>query len=538
MWLFGLTEVEKQAIPYGLIQILKLGTEFIPYPGLYTLKKDIKENGIYESMNSNDITNPIHSQDPRDNITKYLRKIIPLFKQYSILECDKNMGSCIIKRTLLNTLTMNILDTDSFTIVEKSDTLIINEFKESIKEYHTLKTIIQVTHDKLPRMNALPKAHKTPLKIRPIIGAARVYTTNLSILLDQILKPVINRSNKRNSFNIVNTREYIKRIKLLNAEIKSNKLNISNLKIDALDFDSMYQNIKHEPMLNNIDTMLCLYRNKMEHQYYKQGNKIHLIDNRTIIKLVKLYLKFNYFTYNNKTYLQKIGIPTGGNCSPLLANLYLAAYEIKFIIENSALYELYKFSGRYLDDLIIITWDLIYNNKVIKDLYNNDMGITPTNDGGQNWEIYLDLTLCIDLLLNSLIWKMYRKPGNCYNYPHAKTFLPKSTKTGFIKGEIKRIYQNSMLKEDFTNEVIFFIEKLLTRGYGFKYLLNIVKTVAQNLKLNIIQTREINYNDKWIVTKYNNILNRKQVEILLTQNNGVTTRLALTNHKKIKNYTK
>ena len=30
------------------------------------------------------------------------------------------MGSCIIKRTLLNTLTMNILDTDSFTIVEKT----------------------------------------------------------------------------------------------------------------------------------------------------------------------------------------------------------------------------------------------------------------------------------------------------------------------------------------------------------------------------------------------------------------------------------
>ena len=165
------------------------------------------------------------------------------------------------------------------------------------------------------------------------------------------------------------------------------------------------------------------------------------------------------------------------------------------------------------------------------------MGITPTNDGGANWEIYLDLTLTIYQILNQLKWRLYRKPGNCYNYPHAHTYLPKHTKIGFITGELKRIYQNCMLHKDLIDETSFFVERLITRGYRFTELIAIIKKVVKSIKSNTNSKKEIDYDDIWIATNYNNILNRKEVERQLTEKNGKKTRLAQTNHKKVIRWT-
>ena len=538
VWFFGLTDQEKYKIPRGFIQILKLGTDFIPYIGRKALEQNILQVGTLNKYEFDLITDPHNKKRGLndDGITRYLIKIRPTLDNVTILECDKNMGSCIIKTPLLDKLVMDILDTNSFNLVEKDQTSIIEEYCNEIdSRFKDLQKILSIEHYKLPKMRVMPKAHKTPLKVRPIIGAARVYTTNLAIVLDQILKPIMERVNKINTFNVVNTSSYIKRLELMNQEIIENTLNVKNLRIDALDFDSMYTNIKHDVMLENIDLILCMFRGRIDDDHFRKGRVSYFISNDRLMSMIRMYLKYNYFTFLGLVYYQTIGIPTGGNCSPLLANLYLSAYEIKFIAEQSAIYEPYRFSGRYLDDLIIMAWIFTYCNSTIKNIYNNDMGITPTNDRSDNSEIFLDLMITIDYLNNCITWKLYRKEGNCYNYPEIHTYLPLSCKKGFIMGEIQRIYRNFMKSNDIVFELEFFFKKLVSRGYKQWILLKLLKKHVKLIK-EPRPEKKIDYNQKWIVVKYSEILKRKTVENLLSHEHNNPVKLAFTNHKKIARY--
>ena len=62
--------------------------------------------------------------------------------------------------------------------------------------------------------------------------------------------------------------------------------------------------------------------------------KDKLIDsiNRTFIDDALVYLLNNIFiTFGTKLYRQTIGIPTGTNCAPLVAELFLFCYERDFM---------------------------------------------------------------------------------------------------------------------------------------------------------------------------------------------------------------
>ena len=63
--------------------------------------------------------------------------------------------------------------------------------------------------------------------------------------------------------------------------------------------------------------------------------------------------------YGDKIFRQIIGIPMGTDCAPDLANLFLFAYEYKYIMDlidkgKSDELRLFRFVHRYIDDLIIL----------------------------------------------------------------------------------------------------------------------------------------------------------------------------------------
>ena len=66
-----------------------------------------------------------------------------------------------------------------------------------------------------------------------------------------------------------------------------------------------------------------------------------------------------FIRFGSKLYRQIVGIPTGTNCAPLVANLFLFCYEGDFMLFLSDNYQAdvvkaFDSTSRYLDDLLDI----------------------------------------------------------------------------------------------------------------------------------------------------------------------------------------
>ena len=76
-----------------------------------------------------------------------------------------------------------------------------------------------------------------------------------------------------------------------------------------------------------------------------------------ICELLDFLIDNIYVKFGDKTFRQVVGIPFGTNCAPLLADLFLFAYESEFLtslMKSKKGHRAKKFnlSFRYIDDLI------------------------------------------------------------------------------------------------------------------------------------------------------------------------------------------
>ena len=79
-----------------------------------------------------------------------------------------------------------------------------------------------------------------------------------------------------------------------------------------------------------------------------------------------------YIRFGTKLFRQIVGIPTGTNCAPLLADSFMFCYERDFMmslsVENqSEIIEAFSSTSRYLDDLLTI--DNTYFDGLISQIY-------------------------------------------------------------------------------------------------------------------------------------------------------------------------
>ena len=496
------------------------------------------------------------AQDTRI-LTAFKRLAPPVLIDNMILEADKNMGTCLISKTKYEELKNKILhNTNEFRLTKSPEKALITKYKSIIKHTFNNKLPIDllpsIDEEQIQTFTGIPKVHKNPIKLRPIVNACSCYTTKLAKLITCILSPLLTLTNKMNPLNVKNSDTFIKKINAIPPE------EVKKLTIDTLDFESMYTNIPTEKLLHNIRSLLNKFRHdnytdlKNVRSFITSKNKydyIH-ITNAQIMLMIKIYLDFNYVKDGNHIYKQLKGIPTGGNCSPLLANLYLSEYELNFKDNNPEMFEQYKNSGRYLDDLAALTSDLLYSvEKVNNMIYMGDMILATTHDNIPDLprhplnqrKIFMDLILELEKLakIACIGYRLFRKEGNAYNYPHAKSHLPPACKTGFIKAEFNRIRARCKYNKDVNIEDEIFIKNLIKRGYSRH---NIIKLRDKNTSPKQILKRK--YTSKWIVTKYTEIYTRKSLKELLNQGNmdieGNTKELnlAFKNFPKIKHIAK
>ena len=352
------------------------------------------------------------------------------------------MGTCIISKTKYEELKNDILlNEKEFQRTQSPETALVRKFTWEIR-----KRLDKLPFDLEPReyeqsiqtFSGIPKVHKNPIKLRPIVNACSCYTTRLAQLINAILKPVLTIINKINPLNIKNTDTYIEKIN----SIPSNE--IKDLRMETLDFQSMYTNIPVDKLINNVRSLLEKYRkddyttlNEVKHIITsKNPYEPIFLENSDIIKMITIYLKYNYVKDGETIYKQMNGIPTGGNCSPILANLYLSEYELLFKEQYYSIWQKYQYSGRYLDDLSILTSDPLYSIEWVNDIiYKGDMILTETKDKidyiprdkNNSRTIFLDLILELEnkIIPPCISYRMYRKPGklNYLNDKETRTII-------------------------------------------------------------------------------------------------------------------
>jgi Reverse transcriptase (RNA-dependent DNA polymerase) len=439
-----------------------------------------------------------------------------------VLPTDKNMGPSIISCKEYHRLTLQALDS-SFEHMNTTSSIIITEYIKDLNfsiDGKLLRTIKPTKHLNLPQFTGIPKVHKIPIKLRPIINASDCFTTNLSKLIQLCLSPLYNFINKLELFAVRSTDEYQEKLK----NICPHYLD-SNIITEAYDIESLYTNIPHELVIQSVDFLCCFSRTRHFMITFERNDFI--IELHELIDLIKIYLKYNFLLYkskfNNNEYIYKQikGIPTGGNCSPTLADIVLSYKELEFKIMQPEIWEYYKYSGRYLDDLFIITKK--NNPNHILSIYGNDFKLKATCENDED-KIFLDLQIKYEHNNKRFTWKLYRKPNNSYMYIHYKSFIPEHVKNAFILNEFNRLRSRCYYDNDYNKEANFFIQKLCERGYS-KSLIN-----------NVFKSR-IKYNDNtqnltWTVFPYQNKYKKNTLLDLINTNEN-SYNIAFKNQRKL-----
>ena len=89
-----------------------------------------------------------------------------------------------------------------------------------------------------------------------------------------------------------------------------------------------------------------------------------------------------YIRFGSKLYRQIVGVPTGTNCAPPVADLFLFCYERDFMLSlsednQSGVIEAFNSTSRYLDDLLNI--DNNFFDSMVNRIYPSELQLNKAN---------------------------------------------------------------------------------------------------------------------------------------------------------------
>ena len=355
------------------------------------------------------------------NLNNYELNVLKKFvkqKPFKVVELDKNIGSSIISNELYEKLASDILeDVNTYTRIEENPLpSVVNEIKNEVyrlfEQKHLSKKLFKQIKDvtgKLGSFRLLPKLTKDIFSCRQIINYKNHFTNVFCLIIDFILKPYVNSSE---SF-ILDSQNLIQKLE---------KLHVSNeYTLLTGDFTSLYSNINHNDCLN----MFCdFFKDKLDNEH------IDIISFKTFLNII---LKNNFFTYNNKYYLQILGIAMGSICGPSIANIFVYLYEKKWLYIHKPLVYL-----RFIDDIFII---FLKHLNVVNSLLNA-FGSLKLNVEVNNKVHFLDLEISIDELACRLNFSVYFKPTNTFSYLYILSNHPNFIFKNLAKSLFIRIRRN------------------------------------------------------------------------------------------------
>ena len=323
------------------------------------------------------------------------------------------------------------------------------ELGKQLSEFLRSRITPRKTVHHIPTFYGIPKIHKVPTKMRPIIPCHSAIMNPAAKVVSKRLKPIVESAPTI----IHGTKDLAQKLSKLNIDPSRKWYIVTG------DVVAFYPNIPLE---------LCLNIVKQLHFEYYIADRPNPHDNSNT-NLQKFFEKCcdvgntQLITqFNGQIYEQLNGLAMGVADSPDLANLYGAYFEAKSrVLEHPNIF----YYGRYIDDCIAIVY--AENNleaiNLLQSLIQFDNCViewSPPSDS----QPFLDMMLYKDNH-NVLQYMPYRKAGNHQERIPWISAHPLDVKRGTFLGEMSRLAVLSSTMETYLEALKGLISLYIHRGY-------------------------------------------------------------------------
>ena len=271
-------------------------------------------------------------------------------RNFVLVPADKAASNVIVvcKKFYLETVVKELCSPDpsspqTYAECVLESTAIVTNHMNYMKGKH-----IDVPADmqQLPSFYWLPKMHKSPYGCRFIAASNKCTTKPLSSMFTSCFSTILThykeycggiyRHTGMNAFWIINnSQQVLEMLERVNTFGKAQYF-------DGFDFATLYTNIPHDSLKNNFQELIAeAYRvreakylcfNKLGVAYwYAVDTTKGGVSEGELLEWLEFLIDNVYIQVGNKVFRQRIGIPMGTVCAPLLANLFLFYYEYKYM---------------------------------------------------------------------------------------------------------------------------------------------------------------------------------------------------------------
>ena len=383
---------------------------------------------------------------------------------------------------------------------------VIEEQSNNLKRIHKE---VNVSNRNIPKLFMNPKFHKRPYKYRFIAGASKAITRDLAIDVNLCLKliknvhkgyckSIFNRTGYNYYWSVDNSNEVIEKLR-----------NINNPSaVHTYDFSTLYTNLPLESVKDEIFELIDRYFDINERKGNKYITLNHYLNkswfsssntrnsfSREKLKEAIEYLLFNsYVKFGPYVFKQNKGIPMGGNASPLIADLFLANLEFKYMNKlvntkqdnfnynrNIRLAKKLSNNSRYIDDILVcgirdINKFLQYSSEI----YPDSIPLTAGNTDHLK-DTFLDIDIQIER--DNFNTKIYHKVDD-FNFEVVSFPFPTSNISDYIT--YNSFYSQSVRYASICSKFDYFAARckrltdcLILRGYKkHKFKINFNKFIA------------------------------------------------------------
>ena len=521
-WIKNLTDIQ---IPTDVSEFISLGPKFsIPtttrhFPIIHTLAEiekitrdlDTKEKNVIIARTTNVITNYLHSPGNHNNSLNNLynksKRFLSQNPDLLVLRADKGAVTVLISKEHYHNLALDILNDDeayltlnrdpTSTIQQKANKLMSNLKKDGQVDELTAKNHM-IYNSVAPKFYGLPKIHKEPIKLRPIISSIDSPSSKVSTLVANILSKAYDQNNPyftKDSFQFA--QEFNDR------EIPENHVLVS------LDVTSLFSNITLDLTVN------CLK---------KKWNTIQPhcnIEINRFIELVSFIFNNTFFAYNGNFYKQTLGAPMGGQASSIIA-LYVMDELLDTCIPKLP-FQLPAVK-KYVDDLFCII-PAGKDEEILTTFNNYDRHIqfTIEKEDENNSVPFLD-TRVIRTSNNLIKLNWYTKPTSSGRYLNFHSDVSTKMKINLVTAMKNRIHK--ICHPDFYNANIMKLFNIFLDNSYPRSLLNRILhyPVDRTVAIPPAPNEEPPTNDKYGTLPNINNLTPKLISILKETNTKIATK--------------
>lgn len=449
------------------IDFLDYGLKYTPTfkPNKKTIMETVAK--VEYIINSNDISsnNINHSISNifKNNINNFAqdKKQLAIYKSIKtkisdnnliLLKADKGTASIIMNKSDYIENTNKFLNENKFKLSDDHNILmrfhsehnnVLNLCSETLAYFDTNKYKLLPSNPTLPKLYSQPKVHKELSKncpIRPInsfIGSSAYNTSKflLSVFNDHL--PFESKYSIKNSYEAI---ERLQKMEGFSQECI----------LVSFDIQNMYPNIPTDECISLVKDLL----------FASDLPDFVTVD---LLSLLKSCLKQNFFSFDNKIYIQGPFLQMGGVLAPLLAQIFISNIEHNVIEKNIVFKKDILLYMRYIDDCAVIfrpnSHDKI--NMFLNFLNSIHKNLHFTMEKEKDNELaFLDLKLT--KINNKIQFSIFRKPSTTSNAIPYFSFCDYKTKFAFFHSMFHRLFSVPLSKEEFENELsnIFYIAQV------------------------------------------------------------------------------